>query len=806
MRGNPLGHSKLKIDDIHAYCIEHQQTALASQYIEDSFKGISRNTGQTGHKSVPVERQSPKLGVTFNAESRTVEFSYAVYLDHDDSVIAYYEQPPPVECKRTIKNGVVRRQEYTPDVLVLTTSGPVVVQLKKEQELDGKVKSNRNDWIVRGEEYVDLPAEAAFDQLGLKHIVVSSKNLSQVRTANILHLLQAAEAVSDGEKELEKKCTQAFQRSGVLSLRDLSREVGIEDTTPLLKLINSKILHTDLSKYLLSSVDTCLVVRDRKLLRDDILNEWEASKGLARTSVVKEVPLDRLPPARQLTKGLKHLDALDSGIKNRSTRRWLKKILQGELDGKSRLASVSPKNYLSGNGEPKRPEIVLAYAENCVRDDYGNKLRPTDSTCFRLYKAKAEDWHPAYSPVSKPTFYRLIKGLKQQLAESRGGNRARNAAESPSDVEDRALRPTRPFELASCDHCLVKLYCTVLDANGVPYVDQPWLTVLRDCYTGYVLAFWLSFRPPSKFACSLILRHCLRNHGRLPETIIVDRGSEFRSVHFSSLLAHCGTNLAFRPSGHPRYGQEAETYFKQFKDLWLSGRPGNKVLYKEARSVSGGYKPAKHAVMDIYDLLEELFEFTKWLNLKCSPSQLESSASLMAKGLALFSCSGKKIPYDDVFVVASCIDIGFYEVDIQRGIHIDAFHYWHPKLVYFANRYSKAEVRRNPENPYEIFARIGEEWVPCHSTKISMLALQNPIYQMAEGIRVYDQYNARIAANNDADRFLAKAIMAADERLATKLELIKGDQEQPAASKAPADDPFSALAAMSIESIETTNW
>jgi hypothetical protein len=65
----------------------------------------------------------------------------------------------------------------------------------------------------------------------------------------------------------------------------------------------------------------------------------------------------------------------------------------------------------------------------------------------------------------------------------RGGKRAANAPHATSDVDERAPLPTQPFELITCDHYLVDLYCEVLDANGMTYAMQPWLTSLRDCYT-----------------------------------------------------------------------------------------------------------------------------------------------------------------------------------------------------------------------------------------------------------------------------------------------------------------------------------
>ncbi len=798
---------RISQNEVESYCKQHSLCDEAADYVLNAYLQIARNPSSNGTMSVAVEFQSVKLGVTFNGEARTTEFSFATYLDNDNDAIVYFEQPPKIECMRTMKNGRVRTQEYTPDVLVLYKSGPVVVELKKEQELEGKIKENPTDWYREGEKIIDRPAFAAFEKIGLPHRVVSSSQLSQVRTANILLLQNAQERDPSLANSISKACQEEFKKTGVHSLATLCAVLGQQDVTPLLQLINAGVLHTDLNKSLLSDPNATLVTTNPILLCESVYSQWEADRSAVRVGKVGNIAVANYPPSSQLARAVKIQLDLDAGIKGRSARRWRAKILHGAESRLSALASVAPKNYLSGNRNKKRAEVVLAYAENHIRDIYASPKRPTNSACFRRYKTDAEDWHPFYSPVSKPTYYALIESLSQVLAQERGGNRANNAAESPSDVEERALRPTRPFELASCDHCLVKLYCVVMDANGRTYVDQPWLTVLRDCYTGAVLAIWLSFRPPSKKTCALIMRMCLRNHGRLPEMIIVDRGPEFRSVFFSSFLAHCRVHLAFRPKSHPRYGQEAETFFNQFKTLWLADRPGNKVLYKEARAVSGSHKPQNFAQMELVDLLQETLDFCRWNNNRATASRLESPLAMMARRLSLYSCSGKIVEYDDLFVLASCIESGSYEVNSRRGIHIGPYHYWSSRLISIALLQKKTEVRIDPENPYRIFARVFDEWVPCYSTGSNELALRDPIHQLAEGIRIVDCENARKIANADADRALVQALRKADERLATKSEqptesMISNGTKQ----SAPVVDHFTAIKRLDIKPIQSTTW
>jgi putative transposase len=165
------------------------------------------------------------------------------------------------------------------------------------------------------------------------------------------------------------------------------------------------------------------------------------------------------------------------------------------------------------------------------------------------------------------------------------------------------------------------------------YAMRPWLTVLRDIYSGFPLALWLRLSAPSKRSVALILRQCVRLHGRLPEGIVLDNGSDFRSVYLSALAAHCGFSLIFRPVGHPRYGAEAERLFGQYKTLWLAARSGNLVNLKEVRSVSGSHRPEAVATMSLFDMWQDVSTFADWLKGYAPDSALGSPAERMRSGL-----------------------------------------------------------------------------------------------------------------------------------------------------------------------------
>ena len=793
------------ITALEAYIAQHQLVGPTADYILAAHAGLARDIGTGGFACVVTEYQSRKMGVTVNTESRTGELAYAIYLDFDPTVEAFYEQAPSIDCHRVAKAGYTRLQNYTPDFLVLSCSGPYAVQVKTEKELQSRVRQP-SDWALDASGcYRDLAAERAFAALGLKHVVVSTSDLDRQRVANILLLLQSLDYGS-GTEEIEYSARKHLEEHPITKLSTLAYAVGTIDLTPLIRMIATNSLFTDLSAFSLSQPDACFVSKSPSLLRKDVFDAYECLRRADSQGKEASACRVQLPLSKHLARGIAIIEKLDSGQEGRSARRWRAKIRATEGEGVSPLLAVTPLHHRSGNRTPKRPEQVLAWAENVIRSEWGSDSKPTASALWRTYKFSAEQRHPNHKHVSRPTFMSLVEDLRPVLAQQRGGRRAANAASAPTNVEDRALKPTRPFELASCDHYLCDIHCVVLDANGMDYAMQPWLTVLRDVYTKSVLAFWLSLRPPSRRSCALITRQCLRSHSRLPETIVVDRGAEFRSNYFSALMAHCRVHLMLRPAGHPRFGSEAERFFGQFKDLWLAHRPGNRVSTRELRAVSGSHHPTKLASLSILDLWEDLLSFNNWIDHTTVASSTKSPALLMREGLMSFSCSGRKISYDDTFLIASSVDAGRYKLDPSRGLHIDAFHFWHPSFAGLPRQ--SIDVRRDPQDPYRAYALVNDEWVTCRASASPSYDTMNPLRQVTEGVVMLDGARLREVVRADAERGLMRALQSRETAPPLPLLYHQGTPCEPALDVGVRieADVFAEIAKQEIVPARATSW
>lgn len=787
--------------DLGQYLVAHNISGAQAEYIRAAARGLSRDVRPSGHASCVVEYQSFKMGVTVNTESRTAEYVYALQLEYDSSAVAYFEQPPEVDVKRWTKRGYRRTTSYHPDFLLLRTDGPQVIQVKPLAKLEELATSDKN-WVKKPDgSFQDLAAEEALAAKGLRHVVAAIDALDQQRAINIALMLRALRQQCEND-DLAGRVTVYLSKCGLVPLADLARDLGQRDLTPLIRLIANHRLHTDIARYSLEHPETCLVAREPDMLSESYTRAWEQLTLEYKCQLAGTANQSALPLEQHLAKGLGAVEELADGKSDRTARRWRAKIRKAESEGISPVVALSREYKNRGNRRAKRPQQV-AFATNYIKANWGSKKRPSRSSIYRMFKNAAEEKFSDSKPLGRKSFYRLLERLEGPLANDRGGNRACNAAQTPTNVMDRAIRPERPFQLATCDHYLCDQYCVVMVANGMEYVMRPWLTVLRDICTSSVLAFWLRLAKPSSRSISLVIRQCVRLHGRLPEGIVQDSGSDFRSNYYSALAADRGFNLIHRPVGHPRYGSEAERYFGQYKELWLSARSGNLVNLKEVRSVSASHRPEKLATMTLLDMWEDLLVFHDWMEHRVVDSAVMCPIMRLRGGLERFSCSGIETKYDENFIIATAVDAAEYKLDPHRGLHIGAFHYWSPELAVATK--GRIPVRDDPQDPYRIYALPQDRWVTCFASPAPSYAKKSPLQQIVEGAIQLDRYELNKAIKEDSDRLLVQAILQRESASSMPLPDLIGTAPC-AVQHTESVDFFSEVARDALPSLAETFW
>ena len=744
----------------HQYVrFEHQLSTRAIEYIDQTRNSDpSRSVGINARTSIVAADMSAKMGHTVATESHA-ERSVALQLNYDPKVLEFWEQPFTVEIRKVNRRGARRRTRYTADFLVLRVDGPELIEVKTLDDVEKLVESDPLNWVKTDDGYDYLPAKEAFEsEYGLKFRVVIATRQDQQIAENIRILLASRDS-EPYNPLLGLRVRKLLVEQPVWRLDELSVELGEENFKAVIQMIDTEYLAFNHASASLSAPDRCFVARDHALLStspmvtDDVLNK------MIRVDDFESVALEFMPQDKVAERVLKRLKRVESEEKSSSVRRWKKQIREGADKGLTPFQSlIDADRNISGRNSKLAPEVkdFLEHFATSVRLSMPNESM---HQVYCEYCAQVKTAHPAFQPVSKQTFYdRMSKIAPELLGEVKGGKRMSIAMSPPTDPKHRHVVSSLPWMKASVDHCCVNIFLVVFEDNAQFYVARPWLSLMIDVATSEVLAFAISFQPPSRRSCAKLIRECVRRHGKLPREIIVDHGSDFTSVYFRSLLAHYRVTHSLRPSCNPRAGSEVEGFFGEYKKQWLSQRPGFVPGLKTLRAIDGKKSPDKSAVLTIDDLYQELTKFLDWRSSKPRGASSKSTSVIYDERIAQFPFIPIGVDYDDEFVLATCVEAGKYKIDYQRGIHIKNLHYYCPELRELEGVKSRTEVRIDPENPYVVYVLINDKWHRAINTEYNAYVEKSLKFRIAEGVRVYECSSMRRKLS------LSKGIELAEER------------------------------------------
>lgn len=790
----------------HEYVLAHNLSLAAVEYIQETRSSeASRMVGVRAINNVISFVPSKKMGHTVSTESRGPERAFLLMSEYDERVLEIWDQLPPLQIKRTDINGKKINRWYTPDFIVLTTDGPIIIEVKSEHAVDVLVKRYPLDWIKCNESSIDyLPARKASEEIGINFkVFVFSKELRFL--ANNLDLMVRSRR--NGSAINLSKLDQLFDQSFAWTLYDLKEKLVLSSYADLIFLIDTRVLHFDIKNDLLTEPKKSLVVRDLRFLAD-AKSLFENNK-LVDPLAAESVDFSVMPNEKYALEVLEKIEKINSGLNNRSAFRWKSLIKDGREKGLSEFQSLISKKYLSGNRERRVESRVFKFLESHIIEMHIGSQGKSTYRCYIDYRVDAKEHHAPLKPVSWETYRSYIKQLPAGvLAYGRGGQRFANKDAAPTNPAERHLKPDLPWRVAAIDHYTADIYLIYFSDDGVVWIMRPILTAMIDLFSGEVLGFAVSFQAPSRKADCKVIRDCVRRHGKLPAEIIVDRGSDFKSVYFAGLMAHLGCIYTLRPTANPKFGSEIEGLFGEFKKQWLSQRKGNLADYKEARSVDGKVHPKKSAVLTPFDFYREFEAFCNWRSHKPRGIYDES-------GFDRFNRVGHEFPFvaisielNDEFLLATAVETGDYKIDFQRGIHIGSLFYWSPKISQLYGKKKYAEVRLDPENPHLIYTRINNRWEVCLSSHANRFSALDPVSQRVEMLKVVESKNNKSLIARSADEDLVRKIRSMDflsEGIAHQskiMEIPSAEDDQ----STPEQDIFSAVLNAPARLLSVDSW
>jgi putative transposase len=216
-------------------------------------------------------------------------------------------------------------------------------------------------------------------------------------------------------------------------------------------------------------------------------------------------------------------DAPSGHVPLRTIRHWMRRWQQATQAFGRGFIGLLPRRADRGRRGRKLPENTIALMHEFIRNGYETLKQKRKSAVYAEFVRECERQHvmaPSYKTFAAEVNHRP----RVEQIRRRQGPRAAYSHQ-PFHWELTQTTPRhgdRPFEIGHIDHTEldIELVCADTGQN----LGRPWLTILMDAYSRRFLALYLTFDAPSYRSAMMVLRECVRGHGRLPRTIVVDGG------------------------------------------------------------------------------------------------------------------------------------------------------------------------------------------------------------------------------------------------------------------------------------------
>jgi putative transposase len=554
-----------------------------------------------------------------------------------------------------------------------------------------------------------------------------------IHTANLSNSSDRVKVFINGQRHLTERIQLKTKPSSIAANRiELNVGSKLLWNGRYLKIINIGETHTaflseeskviqipnqELSNLITTGEITCVDLNsdtsetkiDRLLAKSSELDCAEANR---RASII--APYLNGKKARDDEKNASASDSVSS----RTIRRWLAQWREAERDYGYGYLGLLPQTHQKGNRNRKLPDSTQALICEFIANDYETyKQKGARAVYGALVKACEKD---GTTPPSYKTFLvECNNRSKYSQTKKRQGSRAAYQHE-PFYWELELTTPrhgNRPWEICHIDHTQLDL--ELVSSRTGALLGRPWATFLLDAYSRRILAVYLTFESPSYRSCMMVIRECVRRHGRLPQCVVVDGGTEFASVYFERLLAMYECTNKTRPAAKPRFGSVCERLFGTANTMFIHNLAGNTQITRSPRQVTKAVNPRTHAVWTLLSLYESLCNWAyKFYDNKEHPALGTSPRNAYCTNLEQTGWRKHRgISYDETFRILTLPTTkkGTAKVIPNQGVKINHIYYWHNSFRNSEIEKTIVSVRYDPYDAGIAYVYVKGQWVSCIS-------------------------------------------------------------------------------------------
>jgi putative transposase len=408
----------------------------------------------------------------------------------------------------------------------------------------------------------------------------------------------------------------------------------------------------------------------------------------------------------------------DPGSPSRTIYRWLASYRQAERIYGNGYVGLLPRTSERGNRSLKLPDASRQLMTEFITRDYESNKQKNKRSVYALLLHECEE-----RGVMTPSYKTFVKAVEsrpryEQICKRQGARAA--YVHEPFYFELELTTPRhgdRPFEIVHLDHTEldIELVCSRTGRN----LGRPWASFLTDAFSRRLLAVILLYQAPSKVACMLTMRECVRRFGRLPQTLVVDGGREFQSTYFETLLACYECAKKIRPPAKSRFGSVVERLFGTANSQFVHNLQGNTQSTRNVRQVTASVNPRNHAIWTLESLAQRLRQFAYEVYDTAPHTTLgQSPREVFTQGLIQGGARLHRfIPYDEQFRMMS-LPTTYKEtatVSPGKGIRLNYLYYWCDAFRDPLVERTRVPVRYDPHDIGLAYAFVHKQWVRCIS-------------------------------------------------------------------------------------------
>lgn len=391
----------------------------------------------------------------------------------------------------------------------------------------------------------------------------------------------------------------------------------------------------------------------------------------------------------------------------------------------------------------------------------GKSIKAThEAICNEIRQTNRRDGSELTLPGEK-TIARRIHEIPEFVRDSKrlGVGYARNKWRYSMKGD----QSTRILERVEIDHTLLDVW--VLDPrSGVP-LGRPWITVVMDRLSGYILGLYISFYGPSSGTVAKAIRSSILPKDELiagipeidapwtamgvPECYVVDNGLEFHSRAFRRIGWHLRTDIIYNPVRQPWLKASVERVMMELnRTLPLAGKVFAPL--KNAQIIN----PAKSAAISFDDLCCCLLIWAvKVYPFHIHPKTLVRSIDIWEEGL---QSSPPALLPTDLTPLDLAAGISTERTITGDGVFFHYLRYNSLELQEYRRRYSQSfrtEIRVDPDDLGLIYVHLpkADRWIQVEA--------QRPSLEYASGTSLLQHELIRSEAGKNLTKSNAEEIL-----------------------------------------------